>query len=155
VVRFPGVAREGVPVSFLDKLRPLSLLLLRCMLGFLFIHYGYPKIAHGITGTERYMAGLGLPSYFAYISVALEVGGGALLILGLATRPVALLLTIEMCVAMWKVDLTHGWGAVDDYRFTLAMGVAAFALATFGAGSISLDSAFFGGGSRSKSKPKD
>jgi putative oxidoreductase len=141
-------------VSFLDKLRPVSLLLLRCMLGFLFIHYGYPKIAHGIAGAERYMAGVGLPSYFAYIAVALEVGGGSLLILGLFTRPVALLFAIEMCVAMWKVDLTHGWAAVSNYQFALAMGVAAFALATFGAGSISLDAAFFGGGGRSKGKAK-
>lgn len=141
-------------MSFLDKLRPISLLILRCTLGFLFFHYGYPKIAHGIAGTERYMVGVGLPSYFAYISVALEVGGSALLVLGLLTRPVALLFTIEMCVAMWKVDLAHGWGAVNDYRFTLVMGVASFALATFGAGSISLDAAFFGGGGKPKGNAK-
>jgi putative oxidoreductase len=141
-------------VNFMDKLRPLSLLMLRCMLGFLYIHYGYPKIEHGISGAEAYMVSVGLPYYFAFISVALEVGGGALLILGLATRPVALLFAIEMGVAMWKVDLAHGWSAVPDYQFALAMGVAAFALATFGAGQFSLDAAFFSSRPKSKSKPK-
>jgi putative oxidoreductase len=141
-------------MDFLDKLRPFTLLVLRCMLALLFIYHGYPKIEHGIAGTEQYMVSVGLPSYFAYISVALEVGGGVLLVLGLATRPVALLLAIEMGIAMWKVDLTHGVRAVPDYQFPLALGAAALALASFGAGSFSLDHAFFGRSSKPRPKPK-
>jgi putative oxidoreductase len=141
-------------VDFLDHLRPFTLLVLRCMLALLFLYYGYPKLAHGISGPEQYMVSVGLPSYFAYISVALEVGGGALLALGLFTRPVALLLAIEMGVAMWKVDMTHGIRAVPDYQFALALGASALALASFGAGSISLDHAFFGRSSKPRPKPK-
>jgi len=140
-------------VNFLDKLRPISLLLLRWMLALLFIYHGYPKLQN-VSGTQAYMVSLGLPHYFAYIAIALEVGGGALLILGLATRPVALLLAIEMAVAMWRSDLAHGWAAVPDYQFALALGVAAFALATFGGGALSLDAAFFGGRGGGKSRPK-
>lgn len=141
-------------MDFLDHLRPLGLLVLRCMLGFLFLYHGYPKIAHGIAGTESYMVAIGLPSYFAYIAVALELGGGVLLILGLLTRPVALLLAVEMGVALWKVDLVHGFKAVPDYQFALALGAAALALATVGGGSISLDSAFFTRRGKPRSKPK-
>jgi putative oxidoreductase len=141
-------------VDFLDKLRPVTLLILRCTLALLYLYYGYPKIAHGIAGTEQYMVSVGLPAYFAYISVALEVGGSVLLTLGLATRIVALLFAIEMGVALWKVDMVHGIRAVPDYQFALAMGAAALALASFGAGSISLDHAFFGRSSKPRPKPK-
>jgi putative oxidoreductase len=141
-------------VEFLDKLRPVTLLVLRCTLALLFIYHGYPKIEHGIAGTEQYMVSVGLPSYFAYISVALEVGGSVLLALGLGTRIVALLFAIEMGVALWKVDMVHGIRAVPDYQFALALGAAALALASFGAGSISLDHAFFGRISKPRPKPK-
>lgn len=141
-------------MDFLDKLRPLTLLILRCSVAMLFLYYGYPKIAHGLAGPEQYMVSVGLPSYFAYISVALEVGGGVLLVLGLATRPVALLQAIEMGVALWKVDMVHGIKAVPDYQFALLMGASALALASFGAGSISLDHAFFGSSSKPRPKPK-
>lgn len=141
-------------MDFLDKLRPFTLLVLRCTVAMLFLFYGYPKIAHGLSGPEQYMVSVGLPSYFAYISVALEVGGGVLLVLGLATRPVALLQAIEMGVALWKVDMVHGIKAVPDYQFALLMGASALALASFGAGSISLDHAFFGRSSKPRPKPK-
>ena len=141
-------------MDFLDKLRPFTLLVLRCMLALLFIYHGYPKIEHGIAGAEQYMVSVGLPGYCAYIAVALEIGGGVLLVLGLATRPVALLLAIEMGIAMSRVDLAHGVRAVPDYQFPLALGASALALASFGAGSWSLDHAFFGRSSKPRSKPK-
>ncbi len=41
-------------MDFLDKLGGLfTLLVLRCMLALLFIYHGYPKIEHGIAGTEN------------------------------------------------------------------------------------------------------
>jgi len=124
------------------------------MLALLFIYHGYPKIEHGIAGAEQYMVSLGLPAYFAYIAVALEIGGGVLLILGLFTRPVALLLAIEMGMAMWRVDMVHGVRAVPEYQFALALGASALALASFGAGTISMDHAFFGGRGKPRPKPK-
>jgi putative oxidoreductase len=141
-------------VDFLDNLRPVTLLILRCTLALLYLYYGYPKLAHGIAGPEQYMVSVGLPSYFAYISVTLEVGGSVLLALGLGTRIVALLFAIEMAVALWKVDMVHGIRAVPDYQFALALGASALALASFGAGSISLDHAFFGRSSKPRPKPK-
>jgi putative oxidoreductase len=68
----------------------------------------------------------------------------------LFTRVAALLLAIEMVVAIWKVHSGHGYFAVHEYEFPLAMAAACFALATVGAGLLSLDQPLFEGGGRSK-----
>jgi putative oxidoreductase len=85
----------------------------------------------------------GLPAYFLYVAGVIEVFGGALLLAGLFTRPAALLLTLEMCVAILRVHLAHGYLAVHDYEFPLSLATACFLLATMGAGFISLDHAIF------------
>src|SRR5258708_13103012 len=63
----------------------------------------------------------GLPGYFVYIAGVLEVFGAILLVLGLFTRAAALLLAIEMGVAIWKVHSTGSYLAVHNYEFPLAM----------------------------------
>ena len=93
----------------------------------------------------------GLPGYFVYIAGVIETFGGGLLLLGLFTRAAALLLAMEMCVAIWKVHSGHGYLAVHDYEFPLTLATACFALATVGAGMISLDQPLFEGG-RSRGK---
>jgi uncharacterized membrane protein YphA (DoxX/SURF4 family) len=55
-----------------------------------------------------------------------------------------------MVVAIWKVHSGHGYLAVHEYEFPLAMATASFALATVGAGLISLDQPLFEGGGRSR-----
>jgi uncharacterized membrane protein YphA (DoxX/SURF4 family) len=71
-----------------------------------------------------------------------------LLLLGLFTRAVALLLGLEMCVAIWKVHSGHGYLGVHDYEFPLTLATACFALATIGAGLFSLDQPLFESGGR-------
>ncbi len=139
---------------YLNKLRPLTLLFLRCNLALIFLYSGYHKYADGIPALEAYMKSLHLPSYFAYINLALELGGGALLVLGLGTRVVSLLLTVQMFIAVWSAHLGRGLSAVPDYQYQLLVGVAALVLVSAGAGSISLDHAFFSGGGRPKGKPR-
>jgi putative oxidoreductase len=131
----------------LNALQPLGLLALRIALGIIFFTHGYPKLAHLGAGMQGFFVQHGLPGYFVYISGALEVFGGALLVLGLFTRPAALL-AIEMGVAIWKVHSVKGYLAVHEYEFPLALLTACFALATVGAGKISLDQPLFEGGSR-------
>ena len=90
----------------------------------------------------------GLPTQFVYVAGVLETFGGLLLVLGLFARPVALLLAIEMGVAIAKVHLVHVM-VVHEYEFPLALAVACFALVTVGAGTISTDHFLFGeGGSK-------
>jgi putative oxidoreductase len=143
----------------MEKLKPLALLLLRLALGVIFAFHGYPKL---FTHTQETMQGfmhMGFPAYFAYIAGVIEFFGGCLLIVGLFTRVAGLFLAGEMAVALVKVHgILSNPMKVDAYQFPLAMAVGAFALATLGAGLISLDQAVFGGGARGparKFKNKD
>jgi putative oxidoreductase len=135
-------------VHHLEKLRPVTLLLLRVGLGVIFIYNGYPKfVGRRLEHIDEMVHINHLPAYFVYIAGALEVGGGAMLIAGLFTRVLGLLLAGEMAIAMWKGEqFFQNPRAVDKYELALALGVGALALATFGAGPISLDAIFFGKG---------
>jgi putative oxidoreductase len=134
----------------LNSLQPLGLLLLRVALGVIFFSHGYPKLAHSGAGMQGFFVQHGMPGYFVYISGVMEVFGAALLVLGLFTRVTALLLAIEMGVAIWKVHSAGGYLAIHNYEFPLAMLAGCFALATVGAGLLSLDHPLLegGGGSR-------
>ncbi|MDP9340451.1 MAG: DoxX family protein [Acidobacteriota bacterium] len=140
----------------LNALQPLGLLLLRLALGIIFISHGYPKLTHP-GGMHGMFTQHGLPGYFVAVSGMLEVFGGGLMILGLFTRVAALLLAIEMAVAIWKVHSGGGLIAIHNYEFPLALLAGCFALATVGAGQASIDHALYEGGGRSrgpKSRPK-
>jgi putative oxidoreductase len=123
----------------LTALEPLALLFLRVALGIIFFSHGYPKLAHLGNGMQVFFIQHGLPGYFVYLSGVLEVFGGLLLVLGLFTRAAALLLAIEMGIAIWKVHSAAGYLAVHEYEFPMALAAACFALATLGAGLLSLD----------------
>ena len=130
-------------MNVLDKLRPLSLLLLRAGLGIIFVFHGYPKL---FTETQRFVQAFernGFPGYLSYVAGIVELFGGCLLIGGLFTRIAALLLACEMAVAIWKIHLLEGVLVVSEYEFPLALAVGAFVLVTTGAGLISLDRAVF------------
>ncbi len=133
-------------MRFLDHLRPLGLLVLRVALGMAFMFHGYPKLISNTPQTVQMMTQAGLPGYFAYLAGILELFGGALLVIGLFTRGVALLLTIEMGVALAKVHIPAvGIYALGKYDLPLVFGAAALALATTGAGVISFDAFTFEG----------
>ena len=128
-------------------LQPFGLLALRLALGVIFFAHGYPKLAHLGGGMQEFFVQHGLPGYFVYVAGVLEVFGGLLLMVGLFTRPAALLLSAEMAVAIWKVHSGKGYLAIHEYEFPLALAVACFALATVGAGAFSLDKPLFERGS--------
>src|SRR5271170_4179297 len=96
----------------------------------------------------------GLPGYFLSAAGIFECFGSVLLFLGLFTRPAALLLAVEMGVAIWKVHSGHGIMVVKEYEFPMAVGAACFALATVGAGLASLDHLLFGEGGKKKRTTK-
>ena len=144
-------------MQFLEKLKPLGLLVLRLALGAVFISAGYPKLSEPARWLRAFPA-MGFPSYFAYIAGILELFGGGLLILGLFTRGAALLLAIEMGLVVGRTKLPAvGIYAFGQYEFQLVLSAAALALATTGAGLISLDAFTFEsrGKSSRKSKAKD
>lgn len=141
-------------MQFLEKLKPVALLLLRLGLAAVFVSHGYPKL-FGHTG--QWMDAfqhMGFPRYFAYISGVLEFFGGLVLVLGLFTRITGLLLAIEMSIAIWRVHLPQGtFLDVHNYELPLVLAVAAFTLAAIGAGSISFDHVIYGSGGGAPRRP--
>ena len=137
-------------MKILNRLQPIALLVLRIALGIIFMSHGYPKLGHlrGGSQMQGFFIEHGLPGYFVYVAGVIEMFGGGLLLLGLFTRPAALLLAVEMCVAIGKVHSGHGYLAVHDYEFPLTLAASSFALATIGAGFISLDGLLFEGGKK-------
>ncbi len=139
-------------MQFLEKLKPLGLLVLRVALGAAFLFHGYPKLTDPARALKVF-PGYGFPSYFVYISGILEVFGGGLLVAGLFTRGVAMLLTIEMGLVLWRTIAP----SVNIYEFAryetpMLLGAMALTLVTTGAGVISIDAFTFE--SRSKSRAK-
>jgi putative oxidoreductase len=142
----------------LNALQPVGLLILRLALGIIFIWHGYPKLTHP-NGMYSVFVQHGLPGYFVTVAGVLEVFGGGLIILGFLTRIAALLLAIEMAVAIWKAHSVGGYLAVHNYEFPLVLAAACFALATVGAGRVSADYAVYESGAgrarlgKAKGKP--
>ena len=141
-------------MQFLEKLKPLGLLLLRLALGASFLYHGYPKLSDPARALKAF-PGYGFPSYFAYVSGILEVFGGGLLIAGLFTRGAALLLAIEMGLVLGRTILpSAGIYALGRYEEPLLLGAMALALATTGAGQISIDAFTFESQRKSPKKAK-
>lgn len=141
-------------MKFLDSLQPLGLLILRIALGLIFFTHGYPKLMRSNIEMQHMFVQHGLPAQFVYVAGVLEAFGGALLVLGLFTRPAALLLAIEMGVAIWKMHSSGGIMAVHLYEFPLALCAGCAALATVGAGLVSVDESLLGSGRRKSRVPK-
>src|SRR5262252_2172782 len=132
-------------MRFLDSLRPVGLGVLRLTLAVIFIYHGYPKLVRVDAAMHEFFMQHGLPGYFVGLAGILECFGGGLLAIGLFTRPVGLLLAVEIAIAIWKVKLIHGVMAVNEYQFELVLAAACFALARVGAGPLSVDHGVLGG----------
>ncbi|MFD5601316.1 DoxX family protein [Leucobacter sp. NPDC058333] len=120
-----------------------GLLVVRVVLGAVFAMHGAQKLfEYTIAGTVESFSSMGapLPEITAPLVAVIEFAGGLLLILGLFTRPVAILLAIDMIVALFLVHVSAGfWVGEGGYEFVALLGAAALGLALTGAGSLSLD----------------
>lgn len=137
-------------MKFLNRLQPMGLLALRVALAIVFVYHGYPKLVHSNPEMQQFFIDHGLPGYFVAVAGVLETFGGFLFLIGLFTRPVALLLATEMVVAIWKVKGVHGALVVRDFEFEMTLCAACIALATVGAGLASIDGAVLREGARKR-----
>jgi putative oxidoreductase len=127
----------------------LGLLILRIVVGLLFVGHGAQKLfgvwgGHGLQGTAGFFEAIGLrPGRFHATAAGLiEFAGGALLALGLLTPFAAAALTAVMTAAVISVHFTKGlWATDGGYEYNLVLASAAFALSAIGAGNWSLDHA--------------
>lgn len=108
-------------------------LILRQTLGILMLFHGVHKLIHGIDGIKGMVVNAGLPEIFAYGVYIGEVIAPILIILGFYSRIGALLIVINMLVAIWLAHpnelfmLTqHGGWALELQGFFLLTAAALF-----------------------------
>ena len=92
-----------------SRLTDTAALLLRLALGTMFIAHALLKyFVFTPAGTAQFFASLGLPGALGYVTIAVELVGGVLLILGVQTRVVALALVPVLLGATWAHS-GNGW----------------------------------------------
>ena len=101
-------------LSFFEGTAPL---LLRLYLAPIFIAAGLHKF-HNFDdivswfGNPEWGLGLPAPELMAFLAASTELIGGLLLVIGLATRWIAMPLMVTMLVAAFSVHWQHGWFAI-------------------------------------------
>ena len=124
-------------------------LVLRVPVGIILSAHGAQKLfgwfgGYGLEGTAQWMASVGIePGYLmALLAGSAEFFGGIALILGLLTRPAALVSAFTMLVALVTVHLSNGFFLTSGgIEYALALAAATLYIALQGAGKISLDQA--------------
>jgi putative oxidoreductase len=124
-----------------------GLLLIRLVVGLLLVGHGAQKLfgwfgGYGPKGTGGWMESIGIkPGVFMAVSAGLmELLGGALFALGLLTPLAALLITVTMLGAIFKVHGPNGiWATANGYEYPLVLIAVAIGIALTGAGSYSID----------------
>ena len=128
----------------------LALLVLRLVVGLLFVGHGAQKLfgvfgGGGLEGTAGMFDNIGLQPGWLHARAAgtAEFLGGALIALGLFTPFAAAALIGVMTTAVIAVHARNGiWNTNQGYEFNVVLSAAVFALAGIGAGAWSLDNAF-------------
>jgi putative oxidoreductase len=126
-------------------LRSPLLLVVRLYWGWQLVQSGWGKLHHLDRVTEYFTSlNLPAPAFTAHFVSSLELVGGLLLILGLGSRLIGLILTVNMLVAYWTADRDALFAVFSDpgkfynadpYTFLFA----SVMVLVFGAGLFSLD----------------
>ncbi len=125
----------------------LGALVLRVPVGIILAAHGAQKLfgwfgGYGLEGTGQWLESIGLAPgiLMALLAGSAEFFGGILLILGLLTRPAALVSAFTMIVAIFSVHIENGlFMSNNGYEFALALFAATLALTIQGAGKFSVD----------------
>ncbi|HBR97375.1 MAG TPA: LysR family transcriptional regulator [Gammaproteobacteria bacterium] len=116
--------------------------ILRTALGTMFIAHALLKIlVFTPAGTAGFFASLGLPGFLAYPTIAAELVGGMLLLVGYQTRWVALALIPILVGSIVLVHGASGWQFSNEgggWEYPLFLIAASLAQAFLGDGAFSL-----------------
>jgi putative oxidoreductase len=133
-----------------SSLQSPFLLAVRLYWGWQFMQTGWGKLTD-IGKVIGFFTNLGIPApaFSAYLVSALELGGGALLILGLGSRLIAVPLVIDMLVAYITADREALFSVFSNPdKFTGAAPytflIASMLVLIFGPGRISVDAVLAG-----------
>lgn len=122
-------------------------LILRVPVGLTLAAHGAQKLfgwfgGYGLEGTGQWMASIGLEPglLMAALSGSAEFFGGLFLVLGLLTRPTAVVVAFTMLVAIFSVHIHNGlFMSNNGYEYALALFAVAVSLVVSGGGRVSVD----------------
>lgn len=120
----------------------VALLVGRVALGSVMLAHGLQKLDQGgLAGTADGFAAMGIPAptASALFALAVELGGGVLLLLGALTPVVGVLWALNMAGAWWFVHRDAFFASDGGYELVLALAVLGLVLAATGAGRLSVD----------------
>jgi putative oxidoreductase len=123
-------------------LTDIALLASRIALGVVLIAHGLQKLSNGWDATAQGFAGMGIPAadVAAAFAIAVEIGGGALIILGAFTTVAGLLVVVDMAGALIFAHASAGvFVAEGGWELVAMIATTALVLAAVGAGRLSLD----------------
>ncbi|HXT48897.1 MAG TPA: DoxX family protein [Gemmatimonadaceae bacterium] len=124
-----------------DKRFDTALLVLRLVVGTIFIMHGYQKVfTIGIASITTMFTHMGVPfaALVAPLVAVLELVGGIAIVLGVVTRIAGLLLAIDMFCAILIVHAKNGFFLPKGMEFVFGNMGMALALALAGAGAYSI-----------------
>lgn len=122
-------------------LRQWGLMLLRLVVGVIFLMHGGQKFSWGFHNVAGFLGSLGIPLPIpaAIVLTLVEFVGGIALILGLLTRYAAALLCVDTIVALIVYHAKNGFFVPNGVEFPLLLLVANINLVLAGAGALSID----------------
>ena len=116
-------------------------LLLRIGLGVMFIAHGLLKVmVFTLPGTVGFFESVGFPGFTAYLVTFAEIGGGILLLTGIATRAVAIALIPVLLGALY-VHWGAGWVFSNEnggWEYPAFLILASVVQALLGSGRIAI-----------------
>ncbi|GGY28262.1 DoxX family protein [Paludibacterium paludis] len=122
---------------------PYAAFVLRLALGTMFLAHGLTKVlVFTLPGTAQFFESVGFPGFLAYPVAFAEVGGGALLLLGIAPRLVAALL-LPVLIGASTVHFANGWSFANPnggWEYPVFLVIAALVQALVGDGALTLKS---------------
>ncbi len=124
----------------MDRARQVTLLLLRVVAGLLFLQAGGMKLFDWFGGVPAQFGGHPPILSQTWIGGVLEFYGGAAILLGLFTQPVAFVLSGEMAVAYFQFHQPNGFWPIQNHGEPAVLLCFIFLfLAAHGAGNWSVD----------------
>ena len=129
----------------------LGLLIIRLVVGVLFIGHGAQKLfgwfgGYGLKGTGGWFESIGMKPgvTMALFAGLAELIGGILFAVGFLTPLAALLIAGTMIMAIVKVHAPNGlWATSNGYEYNLTLLAVAIGVALTGPGKYALDIIFF------------
>jgi putative oxidoreductase len=129
----------------------IGLLLIRLVIGVLFIGHGAQKLfgwfgGYGLKGTGGWFESIGMKPgvTMALMAGLTELVGGVLFALGLVTPLGGILIAATMVIAIAKVHGANGlWSTSNGYEYNLVLLAVTIGIALVGPGQYALDAFLF------------